>query len=101
MCTPEFANTLQAVQSSSSKEAIPNPKHSVLQSTYDEDEQCSIVETSQPLLLSTWSSPYAIGPSSGELHMTFSPTWTKDIMTSVDGAYGCLEGRGGVISGLA
>eukprot|EP01043_Picozoa_sp_COSAG02_P017954 COSAG02_NODE_825_length_16730_cov_58.738260_18_plen_298_part_00 len=79
---------------------MPNPKHSVLQSTYDEVEKCSIVETSQSLMLSTWSSQYAIGPSAMELHMTFSPSWRSDIMTSTDGAYGCREGNGGVVSGL-
>ena len=79
---------------------MPNPKHSILQSTYDESEECSIVETSQPLLLSTWASQYAIGPSAMELHMTFSPSWRSDIMTSTDGAYGCPDGNGGVVSGL-
>ena len=97
----EFCNTLNSVQkSAATKLAMPNPKHSVLQSTYDESEECSIVETSQPLLLSTWASQYAIGPSAMELHMTFSPSWRSDIMTSTDGAYGCPDGNGGVVSGL-
>ena len=79
----EFCDTLNSVQkSAATKLAMPNPKHSVLQSTYDESEECSIVETSQPLLLSTWASQYAIGPSAMELHMTFSPSWRSDIMTS-------------------
>jgi hypothetical protein len=83
----EFCKTLNSVQkSAATKLAMPNPKHSVLQSTYDEVEECSIVETSQSLMLSTWSSQYAIGPSAMELHMTFSPSWRSDIMTSTDGA---------------
>eukprot|EP01046_Picozoa_sp_COSAG06_P031561 COSAG06_NODE_3081_length_5886_cov_5.736997_2_plen_190_part_00 len=97
----EFCKTIQSVQkSATTKLAMPNPKHSVLQSTYDASEECSIVETSQPLLLSTWASQYAIGPSAMELHMTFSPSWRSDIMTSTDGAYGCPDGNGGVVSGL-
>ena len=55
-------------------------------------------QTSEPPLLDTWNTPYAIGPADHALFLSVSPDWQKNLFYDMSGQYGCLEGDGGVIN---
>ena len=55
-------------------------------------------QTSEPVLLDTWNTPYAIGPADHALFLTVSPDWQKNLFYDTSGQYGCVEGDGGIIN---
>ena len=98
----QFSSLLNAqVNTSLAKDAAPNSKYEIVQQSFDAATGVSHVCTAQPLMLSSWQGHnFAIGPSSFELHLTISPDAFRNFMYDHSGAYGCLEGNGGAISGF-
>ena len=89
--TVDALRSLIAVKTraSADKSTVVNPKHSILQQGYSTAKNRSFVSTLEPLMLSTWQSPFAIPSSDFTLSMTVSSTMLKDLLYDTAGAYGC------------
>ena len=103
--TVQFSRVAQAfavkMKASAAKSTSPNPRAEILQQGFTLDNTGGgtvITQTSEPLMLDTWNTPYAIGPADHALFLTISPDWQKNLFTCIDGQYGCPVGRGGLIN---
>ena len=86
------------MKASACKMTSPNPRVEILQQGFDASTGIVTTQTSEPLLLDTWNTPYAIGPADHALFLTVSPDWQKNLFYDMSGQYGCLEGQGGIIN---
>jgi hypothetical protein len=86
------------MKASASKMTTPNPRVEILQQGFNETTGIVTTQTSEPLLLDTWNTPYAIGPADHALFLSVSPDWQKNLFYDMSGQYGCLEGDGGIIN---
>ena len=57
----------------------------ILQQGYNPGTKTCVTQTSEPLLLDVWNTPYAIGPADHALFLTISPDWQKNLFTCIDG----------------
>ena len=86
------------MKASAIKNTTPNPRVEILQQGYNHSSKTCVTQTSEPLLLDTWNTPYAIGPADHALFLTISPDWQKNLFHSVDGQYGCASTGGALIN---
>jgi hypothetical protein len=90
-----LAETLAVkVKSDVGKHTTPNPKALCLQQGYHPGTKKSTVQISEPVMLSSWAHPWAMGPSAFQLFLTISPNYLKDVLYDPSGQYGC-PGRAG------
>ena len=76
----------------------PNPRVEILQQGFNPVSGIVTTQTSEPLLLDTWNTPYAIGPADHALFLSVSPDWQRNLFYDTSGQYGCAEGDGGIIN---
>ena len=86
------------MKASASKMTSPNPRVEILQQGFNPVTGIVTTQTSEPLLLDTWNTPYAIGPADHALFLSVSPDWQKNLFYDTSGQYGCAEGQGGIIN---
>ena len=86
------------MKASGSKMTSPNPRVEILQQGFNPVSGVVTTQTSEPVLLDTWNTPYAIGPADHALFLTVSPDWQKNLFYDTSGQYGCVEGDGGIIN---
>ena len=90
-----LAETLAVkVKSDVGKHTTPNPKALCLQQGYHPASKKSTVQVSEPVMLSSWAHPWAMGPGAYQLFLTISPNYLKDVLYDPSGQYGC-PGRAG------
>lgn len=82
------------VKSDVGKHTTPNPKAMCLQQGYHPGTKKTTVQVSEPVMLSSWAHPWAMGPSAFQLFLTISPNYLKDVLFDPSGQYGC-PGRAG------
>ena len=85
-----MAQTLAVkVKSDVGKHTTPNPKAMCIQQGYHPGDKVSHVQVSEPIMLSSWAHPWALGPGSYQLFLTISQNWQKDLLFDPSGQYGC------------
>ena len=88
--TEDVAQTLAVkVKSDVGKHTTPNPKSMCIQQGYHPGDKVSHVQVSEPIMLSSWAHPWALGPGSYQLFLTISQNWQKDLLFDPSGQYGC------------
>jgi hypothetical protein len=60
-----------------------------IQQGYHPGDKVSHVQVSEPIMLSSWAHPWALGPGSYQLFLTISQNWQKDLLFDSSGQYGC------------
>ena len=85
------------MKASALKMINPNPRAEILQQGYSEQSGIVTTQVSEPILLDTWNTPYAI-LGDHALFLTISPDWQRNLFYDVSGQYGCPDGDGGVIN---
>lgn len=85
------------VKANGCKMVTPNPRAEILQQGFNEESGMVVTQVSEPILLDTWSTPYAI-MGDHALFLTISPDWQKNLFFDNSGQYGCPDGDGGLIN---
>ena len=85
------------VKANACKMVTPNPRAEILQQGYNAASGTVVTQVSEPILLDTWSTPYAI-MGDHALFLTISPDWQKNLFFDTSGQYGCPVGDGGLIN---